>query len=413
MLGGLKGRRMERTDENRRRKILNYVVFGVLLLLYSCMTYLLFYRQAIEYQGIYYSDMKAYILETRGLESGYDFPYPLFFWISRIWMLVVSPESAVAFSTMLLNSLGVLILKVYFDRRAPRQPFLCTLAVFSVFFMSMIYSARGHSFWGFDYIYRCMGILTPNPYWNATYLAVRPFTVLAFFQTAEILQEYEEKFSWKRGIWLGSVVFLATFTKPSFTQVLLPVLGIVLLYRLIRRKFKNFKNTFYLCCCLIPTGLLLLYQFFGVFTGTNSKGEETGIGFEVGKAWQVYSDNIPLSLVMALAFPATVLILNVFSLRKNHELRLAWQIWLAGFLSFLCLYEKGFRFSHMNFSWGYMHGLFFVFAVSTLQLLKNLGGKERLEKLKALPELVMFFYHLICGIIFFVYLYQGNNAGWF
>lgn len=404
---------MERIDENRRRKVWNGVVFGVLLILYSCMTYLLFYRQSIEYQGIYYSDMKAYILETRGLESGYDFPYPLFFWISRIWMLVVSPESAVAFSTMLLNSLGILILKIYFDRRAPKQPFLCTLAVFSIFFMSMIYSPRGHSFWGFDYIYRCMGILTPNPYWNATYLAVRPFTILAFFQTAEILQEYEDNFSWKRGAWLGVVVFLATFTKPSFTQVFLPVLGIVLLYRLIRKKFKNFKNTFFLCCCLIPTVLLLLYQFFGVFTGTNSKGEETGIGFEVGKAWQVYSDNIPLSLVMALAFPAAVLILNIFSLRKNHELRLAWQIWLAGFLSFLCLYEKGFRFSHMNFSWGYMHGLFFVFSLSVLQLLRNLSGKERLEKLKAVPELVMFFYHLICGIIFFVYLYQGNNAGWF
>lgn len=404
---------MEKIDENGRRKMWNAVVFGVLLFLYSCMTYLLFYRQAIEYQGIYYSDMKAYILETRGLESGYDFPYPLFFWISRIWMLVLSPESAVAFTTMLLNSLGILILKIYFDRRAPRQPFLCTLAVFSVFFMSMIYSPRGHSFWGFDYIYRCMGILTPNPYWNATYLAVRPFTVLAFFQTAEILQEYEDNFSWKKGIWLGAAVFLATFTKPSFTQVYLPVLGIILLYRLFRKKFKNFKNTFFLCCCLIPTGLLLLYQFFGVFTGTNSKGEETGIGFEVGKAWQVYSDNIPLSLVMALAFPAAVLILNVFSLRKNHELRLAWQIWLAGFLSFLCLYEKGFRFSHMNFSWGYMHGLFFVFALSVLQLLKSLSGKERLEKLKAVPELILFFYHLICGIIFFVYLYQGNNAGWF
>lgn len=405
---------MGKMDENKRRKILNYAVFGVFLILYSCMTYRLFYRQAIEYQGIYYSDMKAYILETQGMESGYDFPYPLFFWISRIWMLVVSPEQAVAFSTMLLNSLGIVALKVYFDRRVPEHTFLCTLAVFSVFFMSMIYSPRGHSFWGFDYTYRCMGILTPNPYWNATYLAVRPFTILAFFQAVKVLQEYEERFSWKSAAWLGGFVFLATFTKPSFTMVFLPTVGVVLLYRLLKSRFANLKNTFFLCCFFIPTGILLLYQYFGVFTGTNSHGEESGIGFEAGKAWLVYSDNIPLSLVMALAFPITVLCLNLLTLKKNGELRLAWQIWVAGFLGFLFLYEKGFRFSHMNFSWGYMHGLFFVFAVSVLQLLLNLcDGEKKLSRLKAVPELVMFFYHLVCGIVFFVYLYQGNNAGWF
>lgn len=401
-------------NEDKNSRIRNYVVFGVLLILYSGMTYFLFYRQAIEYQGIYYSDMKAYILETRGLESGYDFPYPLFFWISRIWMLAVSPEAAVAFSTMLLNSFGIVVLKIYFDRKAPRHGFLCTLAVFSVYFMSMIYSPRGHSFWGFDYIYRCMGILTPNPYWNATYLAVRPFTILAFFQTAKVLEEYEDRFSWKSAAWLGVFVFLATFTKPSFTIVLLPALGLVLLYRLFRRRFKNLKNTFFLCCCFIPTGLLLLYQYFGVFAGTNSQGEEAGIGLEAGKAWHVYSDNIPLSLVMALAFPAAMFLLNLPRLKKNGELRLAWQIWLVGFFSFLLLYEKGFRFSHMNFSWGYMHGLFFVFAVSVLQLLQDLSecGKK-LFRLKVVPELALFFYHLVCGVIFFVYLFQGNNAGWF
>lgn len=400
--------------EGKRVKIRNYVVFGVLLVLYSCMTFFLFYRQAVEYQGIYYSDMKAYILETRGLESGYDFPYPLFFWLSRIWMLAASPEAAVAFSTMLLNSLGILVLKLYFDRRMPGREFLCTLAVFSLYFMSMIYSPRGHSFWGFDYTYRCMGILTPNPYWNATYLAVRPFTILAFFQAAKVLGEYEESFSWKSSAWLGTFVFLATFTKPSFTMVLLPALGLVLLYRLFRKKFQHLKNTFFLCCCFLPTGLLLLYQFFGVFAGTDSLGQEAGIGLEAGKAWHVYSDNIPLSLVMAVAFPAAVLVLNLGRLKTNGELRLAWQIWLVGFLSFLFLYEKGFRFSHMNFSWGYMHGLFFVFSVSVLQMLQNFfeSGKK-VFRLKAAPELVLFFYHLVCGVIFFIYLCQGNNAGWF
>lgn len=417
---------METTQREKTVRILNYVFFGILLALYSLMMLRLFYRQAIEYQGIYYSDMKAYILETQGLDSGFDFPYRLFFWVSRIWMLFVSPQAAVAFTTMLFNSLGVFLTKYYFDRILsdyaerenlswnPGWELLSTLSVFSLFFMSMVYSPRGTTFWGFDYIYRCNGILTPNPYWNATYLAVRPFTVLCFFLSAKVLAEYETHFCLKDGIALGVSVFLATFTKPSFTFVLAPVLTITVFRRLFAGKFRTWRNTLALCGCFLPTAALLFYQFFGVFMGTNSRGEETGIGLELGKAWHVYSNNIPLSIVMALLFPLVVLVLNWKELKKDGAFRLAWQLMLVGFLTFLLLYEKGFRFDHMNFSWGYMHGLFFVFGVSILQVLKNIMKRESLVyKLFLAPELVTYGYHLVCGIVFFCYLYQGNNAGWF
>lgn len=408
------------------KKMTDCALFLVLLALYSLMTLRFFYRQAIEYQGIFYSDMRAYILETRGMDSGFAFPYRLFFWISRIWMAFVTPEAAVAFSTMLLNSLCVVLVKYYFDtllsgyaqkeglRWTAGWRLASTAAVFSLFFVSMVYSPKGTTFWGFDYIYRCNGILTANPYWNATYLAVRPFTVLSFFLSAKVLPEYEESFSLRDGVWLGVSVFLATFTKPSFTLVLAPVLAVTVFWRLLAGKFVHWKNTAALCCCFLPTALLLVYQFRGVFMGTNSRGEETGIGLEPGKAWHMHSGNIPLSIVMALLFPLVVLALNWKELKRNEAFRLAWQIMLVGFLSFLMLYEKGFRFEHMNFSWGYMHGLFFVFLVCVLQVLKNVMKRENLlYKLFLVPELVTWAYHLVCGIVFFCYLYQGNNAGWF
>lgn len=416
---------MEQGKKNRERTI-NYTFFGILLILYSLMTLVFFYRQAIEYQGIYYSDMKAYILETQGLDSGFDLPYRLFFWLSRVWMLFATPEAAVAFSTMLLNSLCVFLVKYYFDlflsdyakreglRWTAGWQLISTAVVFSLFFMSMIYSPRGTTFWGFDYIYRCNGILTPNPYWNATYLAVRPFTVPGFFLSAKVLSEYERNFSPRDGIALGISVFLATFTKPSFTFILAPVLAVTVLWRLFAKKFVYWKNTAALCCCFLPTALLLVYQFRGVFMGNNSRGEETGIGLEMGKAWHVYSGNIPLSIIMAMLFPLVVLVLNFKELKQNGAFRLAWQTMLVGLLSFLMLYEKGFRFEHMNFSWGYMHGLFFVFLISVLQVMKNMMKRENLlYKLFLAPELVTYLYHLVCGIVFFCYLYQGNNAGWF
>lgn len=406
--------------------IVNIAVFGVLIMLYSLVMLRLFYRQAIEYQGIYFSDMKAYILETRGLDSGFEFPYRLFFWLSRIWMIFVTPEAAVAFSTMLLNSLCVILVKYYFDmllsdyaqREGVRWTILwqlaATAAVFSLFFMSMIYGRREMKFWSYDYIYRCNGIYTANPYWNATFLAVRPFTVLSFFLSARVLSEYEEHFSWKDGILLGISIFLATFTKPSFTFILGPVLAVTVFWRLFVKKCAHWKNTVSLCCCFLPTVLLLLYQFRDVFMGTNSRGEETGIGIEMGKAWHSFTGNIPLSIMMALLFPFSVLALNWKELKRNGAFRLAWQVMAVGFLSFLLLYEKGFRFDHMNFSWCYMHGLFFTFLISILQIFKNVIKRENLMyKLFLAPELVTYFYHLICGIAFFCYLYQGNNAGGF
>ncbi len=414
----------------RRKKdwgnVINITLFGILTVLYSLMMFLLFYRQATEYQGIYFSDMKAYILETQGLDSGFEFPYRLFFWISRLWMCFATPEAAVALSTMLLNSLCVILVKYYFDSLlsgyAKREgirwtilwQILSTAAVFSLFFMSMLYSERGEKFWSYDYIYRCNGIYTANPYWNATFLAVRPFTVLCFFLSARVLSEYEEHFSPRDGILLGVFTFLATFTKPSFTFILAPVLAITVFGRLFAKRLAHWKNTFRLCCCFLPTALLLAYQFRGVFMGTNSMGEETGIGFEMGKAWHVFTGNIPLSVMMALLFPFSVLALNWKELRRDGAFRLAWQVMVTGFLSYLLLYEKGFRFDHMNFSWGYMHGLFFVFLISILQMIKNAMKRENLMyKLLLAPELVTYLYHLACGIVFFCYMYQGNNAGGF
>lgn len=385
-----------------------------------------FYRQAVPVDGVFYSDMEAYILETQGLESGYEFPYRLFFWMAGVCTLFFSPAVAVAFTTMLCNSAAVLLTKYYFDREIEKYmdreglqdsaiwDIFSTLAVFVLFFVSMVYSPRGTAFFGFDYTYRCQGILTPNPYWNATFLAVRPLTIAVFFTGAELLENYREVLPRRNVIIFGILVFLCTFTKPSFTFILVPAGAGVLLWRLCRSKGKLWKSTLILCASLIPTGFLLIYEFFGVFAGNAAVSEEQGIGIGLFKAWHVFSNNIPLSVVMAAAFPIAVLILNAKELRRKENFRLAWQLWLAGFLTFALFYEKGFRFEHMNFSWGYMHGLFFVFMVSILEVIKNIMQKKSgAKRLGIVLEVGLLTFHLVCGVVFFIYLYQGNNMAWF
>ncbi len=147
-----------------------------------------------------------------------------------------------------------------------------TLLVFSLFLLSNLYSPKNTAFFGFDYAYRCMGIYTPNPFWNATYLATRPFAIICFFETVKVLSEYERDFQWKNCVLFAVSLLLTTMTKPSYTMVVVPLIGLILLVQLIVSRGKSFRNAFCLCVTMIPTGIALLYQFSGIFTGTNAMG---------------------------------------------------------------------------------------------------------------------------------------------
>ena len=88
-----KGGMRQKTAENstgKRNNVENFieiVVFAVLVGIASAVTLWLFYRQCVESMlgtGLYHSDMKAYILEMQGLDSGYSFPYPILFKLAAV-----------------------------------------------------------------------------------------------------------------------------------------------------------------------------------------------------------------------------------------------------------------------------------------------------------------------------------------
>lgn len=405
------------------------IIFMLLLAAYTGVMLYLFVMQCYEVP-VFRSDMPDYVNKVRGIAGDYEFPYPLFFTLAKGIALFAGAPLGVAITTALLNALGLIITRYYMGKlvldeidttgysRGQRE--LLELAVtgisFALFLLGNLYSPKNTAFFGFDYAYRCMGIYTPNPIWNATYLATRPFTVVCFFEAAKLLATYREQFSWKACAPFAVSLFLMTITKPSYTLVLVPLLGVLLLVDLICSKGKSLRNAFFLCVTMIPTGLDLLYQFFGVFSGTNVKGEETGIGFAFAKVWSNYSKNIPLSIVMGMALTIGVAVLNWRELQKQFVYRFAWYNYLCGTAMFLCFYEKGFRMMHANFSWGYMHGMFFVFFITLAVVLKNTFDREWRRGLK-LPLLVaewaVLLYHLVCGVNFLIYALGGNDLAGF
>ncbi|MBQ8230343.1 MAG: hypothetical protein IJZ34_00225 [Lachnospiraceae bacterium] len=405
--------------ENKKYQWLDRCVFALGLVVYTVLLFTLFYRQTLGNVNYYHSDMKAYILEMQGLESGYSFPYPLFFKLGALFHLFLNnPELSIALAVTVLNSLSPLVLKYYMNKILMKEcdgnesqtgkkqlwlGLLITAGVFTVFFVSMVYPPKGIYLPGIKNNY--VGVFTPNPFHNATYNATRPFAIVAYFLFGKILTEYEDKMNRKDQLLFALFLFLTTITKPSFTFVLVPTAGLIMVYRIIKTKFRNFVPSVKLGLCFVPTFAALIYQFFGVFAP--SADGESGIGFGIATAWKLHCDNIPLAIGLALGFPIFTLMVNYKQLKQDKWYRFSWQMLVISLAEVLFMYEKGFRLPDMNFSWGYMHGIFFVFVSSLIVLIRRTWKKEGRLWLTA-AQWLAYGWHLACGIYYFMGIFAGG-----
>lgn len=414
-------KKTERTNKYTSHETVDRGIFAVLFLGVMAVMLVLFHRQCVESltdSGLYHSDMKAYILEMQGLDSGYPFPYPVLFRTAAFISLFAAPEWAMAIATTLFCGIALLLTKWSLNRLAypalsrsfPDRGWLAGVCISVVavglFFVSMVYPPAGIYLPGIRYTY--LGVFTANPFHNATYMAARPFAILAFLWYVKLLDIYED--DGKRGknvtdyLLFSVFLLLATMTKPSFTLVLVGTAGLIMGCRLIRSRCRNLKGTFLLGLAFLPTFADLLYQFQGVFMP--GEGVEGGIGFCMGDIWRLYCDNIPLAIGLAVGFPIVVLLCNYRELLQNTLYRFSWQIYLMGFAMAFLLYEKGFRAPDFNFSWGYMYGIFFVFFGSAGVLLRATAKREKPFLLTL--QWLAFLWHLICGLYYFLGIFQGR-----
>lgn len=404
---------MKRTNNNASDKFIDRGIFLAGMLGYGVLMFLNFRQQAL---GLVESDMEAYIREMLGTNTKYAFPYPVYFRLGALIHLVVSsPQYSMAIAAVLLCLGSAAALKYYMDREIGRvlqetgrqahwqYGLLGTLTAFSLLLVSMLYVPTGYRFSGIPFAY--VGVFSPNPFHNATYNAARPFAIVSFFLFAAILPEYEARTDWKKYIGFGAALLLTTLTKPSFTLVLVSAAGLVMLWRLIRSRGKGFMAALRLGLTFLPTFAVLLYQFLGVFGPVE---EEGGIGFGFLTVWRHYCDNIPLAILLAAAFPLTVLLCHIKELGRQGLYRFSWQIYLLSLAEFVFLYEKGFRLVDANFSWGYMYGLFFVFAAS-LMVLTGDSLRHRGRRLVRLLQWGMYGLHLLLGCFYLYGILSGGS----
>lgn len=393
------------------------IAYVLLLASYTFLMFVLFRNQAFHEEYLVYgSDVDAYLLEMMGLDSGFDFPYPVYFTLGKMFAVFGSIHLGAALSATFLNSISPAVLSYFMlkylcdlvpEKNKNRRAYegIILLMTYSLFFVSMLYPPEGVYLPGMHL--RNLGVFSANPYYNQTYLAARGFAIVAFFLFAHILTYYEKRVDVREYVSFSVFLLLATLTKPSFTLVLISAAAVHMIVKLIMSRGKKWKAFLLLLATAVPTFITLLIQFGGVFGSDSHAGEGGGIGFGIGKAWGTYTDNIFLAVILANAFPGVVMLLN-FKRFKDHEVfRLAWEVMMAGFLEFLCLYEKGERLAHCNFAWGYIYGIFFVFVAGLMLLMENTVKKKQHIGI-LIFEWAVYVWHLGCGIAFFIMLYGGG-----
>lgn len=418
------------------KKKTDFCIFFILWAGYLALTLFLFHRQSVCYDGRYNTDMNPYILYMQGIRVGYEFPYPVMFWVGKLFWTVLNPQMAMACAVTFLNGLTAPAVKYFMDRCMKKngdwtcsKAIVSTLLTFTLLFASMLFLDLSPESIGWRY----RGVFSPNPYHNATYLCARAFSVVAFFLAAELVNTYEQKNDWKKNGVLALFLLLATMTKPSFSLGFVVTCALILLYRLCKSKGRNWKGTVGLVICAVPALFALLYQYRGVFTGSTGWGEEAGIGFGWLEAWGAQGKPIWQALLLGLGFPLAVLIFHWKELKKDSAYRLSWQYMVVNLLMLLILYENGYRKSHVNFAWGYMCAMFFAYMTSllvvwrsTLQYMKakkaagkaakEKNEKRNAEKIKLQKEIALlvlqwsiYLWHLVCGIVYFAGICAGET----
>lgn len=407
---------------NRNNKQ-NYLIF-IPILVYSLLMSYLFYKQCVSVDTtVYFSDMKAYLLEIQGMDSGYSFPYPLFFVFSKMLSKLVPLEMAVSLALTVLNVIGCIAVCKYvsdyvFDsdkyrsddsnnKKMTAESVAVAATVLAIFLVSMLFNPfEGASTEGWGHRY--LGVFSPNPYHNATYIATRPFAILLFLQFGELLKNNKTT-KVKDIVLLGIYLLLSVLTKPSFVLAFAPVMFVAVIGMWIKKKFRLDRYDLALVACTIPTIAALLYQFYSVF----EEGTGGGMKFGVAVAWHLWTPGIKLAILLAVLFPGVFLLFHIRELKNNVLFGLSWAAYIAGLLMFLLFYEDGPRIWDANFAWGYMHGLFFVFMTSITILVKEWVNNRFRVKWYTWLESLFLLGHLACGIYFFVYMLTGGSASKF
>jgi hypothetical protein len=258
-----------------------------------------------------------------------------------------------------------------------------------------------------------LGQGSPNIWHNPTFLASRPWALLAVWSLTAAAAAESRKVG--AALLAGSsfALLVGAALKPSFAVVFIPA---VYLYLLITRRWRYLIPT---SLALLPTMILLMIQFLTAYAAGPAPATlstEAGrlylndrIQFGFLAVWRRYTTNVPVSIALALAFPASVLIFRFRQAVRRPALVLAWLSTAIGIAQFAMLAEVS-RMNQGNFGWGYYLAMHVLFVFSAVEYTVWLSGwrQERVRgRLGIIASSVILLLHFSSGVYYLARVLSG------
>lgn len=409
---------------------------GFITILFSALLWFMTYSYVYNQMMADMNDYRAHVYSILGIFRGLSFWEG---WMAAphcLWHLTVLflfdvcriPLEASAASATCIYTLFYYYVLYWAIRRAAgyagwKEPALRgNLIALSFCFVQALY------FYWLDAGGRYFGVFSPNPLHNPTQMGVRGFALLAYCLTADLLAYGNDKtcrpvfFHVERSprkyyVCLSVLLFLSTVMKPTFAEMFIPAVAFLMLGTLIVRLIRRdapvpyFKKCLAMLLCALPALLYMLTQYLVFFSlgGAVYSGEEGLIFTDWFEVWSLFSDNIFLSILLGMAFPIYIFLLDIRFFIKSTMGRLALIGYCVALLEAAVLGEGGARFNHGNFLWPLMSGmlLFWLTALLRLMALEHMGESAGIKKGLLLFGWFLFFCHVFCGIAFYQPGMQG------
>lgn len=276
-----------------------------------------------------------------------------------------------------------------------------------------------YCYWLDTNINRIQGLFSPNPLYNPTQMCVNGFSLLCLCLVYDIWgkqknDSYHGVFFKMEGglkkyyIYLAVALFCSVVAKPTFAEMFIPAVGVLMLWNwisAIRKKNGTaslyFKHCLHMFFCAIPALAYMFLQFFSYFILQGSYGSEEAnvIITDCMQVWRMFSENIILSIGLGMAFPLFVVLLNPTYFLKKDLGRLALTGYIIGLLEAAFLGESEPKLAHADFIWPMMSGMLLMWVVSLMRLIVLERTQADSGKKKFLIDgaWFLFFVHVLCG----------------
>ena len=252
-----------------------------------------------------------------------------------------------------------------------------------------------------------IGQASPNYWMNGTLLASWPFALVLFWQSYRQLQRPQA--DWWR--WMLLWLVLLVISKPSYAFVFASVYPLFLVGRhglglAVRWQLMPFAI---LALLLVVEFYLIFWQKDSVYVKQFNSGNKSGVEICLLCVWQVFSTNIPVSILASALFPLGVAAVYWQELRQKL---LFWYVW-AGFMAALVISatfaQTGEEFSCWNFRWQTYIASYLLFMVSALLVYEKIRAENFRLHWRSITVIALFGLHLISGMVYLVKMWWTQS----